>query len=73
MYGGMWLLHGMTSVTMRHFGLGMKYKSNTVILQYFAFTFVNIRIGLWEWIIVGVVIMNRHTNESNLGEPSPQQ
>lgn len=33
MYGGMWLLHGMTSVAMRHFGL---------ILQYFAFTFVNI-------------------------------
>ena len=42
MYGGMWLLHGMTSVAMRYFGLGMKYISNIVILQYFAFTFVNI-------------------------------
>ena len=33
----------MTSVAVRHFGLGMKYISNIVILQYFAFTtFVNI-------------------------------
>ena len=30
-------------------------------------------IGLWEWLIVGVVITNDLTIESNLGELSPQQ
>jgi len=30
-------------------------------------------IGLWEWLIVGVVITNDLTTETNLGELSPQQ
>ena len=57
---------------------------DTITLHVY-FTFVNFAsaysiankiitiIGLWEWLIVGVVIANNLTVESNLGELSPQQ